>query len=115
MAETVQEGGIVGDDIQDFGGGNFNPAPGVKTVCVFPKNPVKGKLIAVVCPFMKLLNFLYSFKHRNSCYQIYLLRNCFYFFEISAVVVAGQETELLIGLKNEGNMLFSQVFRLLPF
>lgn len=54
VAETVQEGGIVGDDIQDFGGGNFSPAPGVKTVCVFPKNPVKGKLIAVVCPFMKL-------------------------------------------------------------
>ncbi|XP_024994328.1 translocon-associated protein subunit alpha-like [Cynara cardunculus var. scolymus] len=62
VTETVQEGGdigIVGDDIQDFGGGNFSPAPGVKTVCVFPKNPVK-------------------------------------------VVVAGQETELLIGLKNEG-------------
>lgn len=57
MAETVQEGGIVGDDIQDFGGGNFSPAPGVKTVCVFPKNPVKGKLTAVVCPFMKLKTF----------------------------------------------------------
>lgn len=33
--------GIVGEDVQDFGGGSFSPAPGVETVCVFPKNPSK--------------------------------------------------------------------------
>ncbi|KAI3515268.1 hypothetical protein L1887_14091 [Cichorium endivia] len=63
VAETVEEGGdlgIVDDDVQDFGAGNYSPAPGVETVCVFPKNPSK-------------------------------------------VVVAGQETELLIGMKNEGD------------
>lgn len=62
VAETVEEGadvGIVDDDTQDFGVGNYNPAPGVETVCVFPKNSAK-------------------------------------------LVVAGQETELLIGMKNEG-------------
>ncbi|KAI3824806.1 hypothetical protein L1987_06277 [Smallanthus sonchifolius] len=59
VAETVKEGGDVGDDIHEFGGGNFNPAPGVETLCVFPKNPAKS-------------------------------------------VVAGQETELLVGMKNEG-------------
>lgn len=63
VAETVEEGGdlgIVGDDVVDFGGGNFSPAPGVETVCIFPKN-------------------------------------------IAKIVVAGQETELLIGMKNEGD------------
>ncbi|KAJ0693104.1 putative translocon-associated protein (TRAP), alpha subunit [Helianthus annuus] len=59
VAETVKEGEYVGDDTHDFGVGNYNPAPGVETVSVFPKNPVK-------------------------------------------LVVAGQETELLVGLKNEG-------------
>lgn len=61
VAETVEEGAVgnVGDEAQDFGVGNYNPAPGVETVCVFPKN-------------------------------------------IGKLVVAGQETEVLIGLKNEG-------------
>ncbi|MFS8031399.1 putative translocon-associated protein (TRAP), alpha subunit [Helianthus anomalus] len=59
VAETVEEGSHVSDDVEDIGVGNYNPAPGVETVSVFPKN------------FAKL-------------------------------VVAGQETELLIGLKNEG-------------
>nr|GEW71520.1 translocon-associated protein subunit alpha-like [Tanacetum cinerariifolium] len=60
VAETVEEGnlGIVDDEVQDFGIGNYSPAPGVETVCVFPKNAAK-------------------------------------------TVVAGQETELLIGMKNE--------------
>lgn len=35
--------GIVGDDVQDFGSDSFSPAPGIETVCVFPKNPSKGK------------------------------------------------------------------------
>lgn len=62
VAETVEEGnlGIVDDEVQDFGIGNYSPAPGVETVCVFPKNAAK-------------------------------------------TVVAGQETELLIGMKNEGD------------
>lgn len=33
--------GIVGEDAQDFGDGSFSPAPGMETVCVFPKNPSK--------------------------------------------------------------------------
>ncbi|KAK9080309.1 hypothetical protein SSX86_000067 [Deinandra increscens subsp. villosa] len=56
---VILEGGDVGDDIHEFGVGNFNSAPGVETLCVFPKNPAK-------------------------------------------LVVAGQETELLIGIKIEG-------------
>ncbi|GKE00423.1 hypothetical protein Tco_1388406, partial [Tanacetum coccineum] len=45
VAETVEEGGAgnVGDEAQDFGVGNYNSAPGVETVCVFPKNI--GKLV----------------------------------------------------------------------
>ncbi|XP_076928659.1 translocon-associated protein subunit alpha-like [Bidens hawaiensis] len=63
VAETLEEGGdlgIVDDDVQDFAGGNYSPAPGVETVCVFPKNAAK-------------------------------------------TVVAGKETEVLIGLKNDGD------------
>ncbi|KVI04120.1 Translocon-associated protein (TRAP), alpha subunit [Cynara cardunculus var. scolymus] len=63
VAETVEEGGdlgIVDDDVVDFNAGNYSPAPGVETVCIFPKNLAK-------------------------------------------TVVAGQETELLIGMKNEGD------------
>ncbi|KAF8405374.1 hypothetical protein HHK36_010278 [Tetracentron sinense] len=62
VAEVVEGGGdlgIVGDDVQDFGVGSFGPAPGVDTVCFFPKNAGR-------------------------------------------VVPAGEETELLIGVKNEG-------------
>ncbi|XP_010260152.1 PREDICTED: translocon-associated protein subunit alpha-like [Nelumbo nucifera] len=51
--------GIVGDDVQVYGDGNFNPAPGVDTVCVFPKNTAR-------------------------------------------LVPAGEETELLVGVNNEG-------------
>lgn len=59
-AEEEGELGIVGEDVQEFGDENFSPAPGVDTVCVFPKN--SGK-----------------------------------------VVPAGEETELLVGLKNDGD------------
>ncbi|GFY89870.1 translocon-associated protein (TRAP), alpha subunit [Actinidia rufa] len=61
VAEDAIEGGdlgIIGDDVQDFGDGSFSPAPGMETVCVFPKNPSRS-------------------------------------------VVAGEESELLVGLKNE--------------
>ncbi|XP_077246547.1 translocon-associated protein (TRAP), alpha subunit isoform X2 [Tasmannia lanceolata] len=61
VAEPADGGdlGIVGDEFQDFGDASLSPAPGVDTVCVFPKNP--GRL-----------------------------------------VTAGEETELLVGVSNEG-------------
>ncbi|PSS12061.1 Translocon-associated protein subunit alpha like [Actinidia chinensis var. chinensis] len=64
VAEESIEGGdlgIIGEDVQDFGDGSFSPAPGVETVCVFPKNPSRS-------------------------------------------VVAGEESELLVGMKNEGEL-----------
>ncbi|KAI5647887.1 hypothetical protein M9H77_33892 [Catharanthus roseus] len=68
--------GIVSDDVQDIGGGSFQPAPGVETVCVFPKNPSK-------------------------------------------VVAAGEESELLVGLKNDAgasiNIIAIQASVHLPF
>lgn len=45
-ATEVVEGsdlGIVGDDTQVFGDGAFGPAPGVDTICVFPKNAARCK------------------------------------------------------------------------
>ena len=39
--DTTEESndiGIVGDDVQDFGDGSFTAAPGIDTICVFPKN-----------------------------------------------------------------------------
>ncbi|KAK8625152.1 hypothetical protein V6N13_090028 [Hibiscus sabdariffa] len=61
VAEAVDGGdlGIVGQDVPDFDGESFGPAPGVETVCVFPKNSAK-------------------------------------------LVVAGEETELLVGMENVG-------------
>nr|XP_016456301.1 PREDICTED: translocon-associated protein subunit alpha-like [Nicotiana tabacum] len=62
VVEGTEEGtdiGIVGEDVQDFSSESFNPAPGVETVCVFPKNPSKS-------------------------------------------VTAGEESELLVGMKNDG-------------
>ncbi|GFZ00591.1 translocon-associated protein (TRAP), alpha subunit [Actinidia rufa] len=61
--ESIEGGdlGIIGEDVQDFGDGSFSPAPGVETVCVFPKNPSRS-------------------------------------------VVAGEESELLVGMKNEGEL-----------
>ncbi|KAL3814078.1 hypothetical protein ACJIZ3_015346 [Penstemon smallii] len=78
VVESAEEGdlGIVGEDVQDFGGGSFSPAPGVETVCVFPKNPKK-------------------------------------------LIMAGEESELLVGIKNEGdsniNIIAIQARVHLPF
>ncbi|XP_039019280.1 translocon-associated protein subunit alpha-like isoform X1 [Hibiscus syriacus] len=43
VREAVEGGdlGIVGEDVQVFGDFNFGPAPGIETVCVFPKNSAK--------------------------------------------------------------------------
>lgn len=43
VADAVEGGdlGIVGEDVQDFGDGSLAPAPGVETVCVFPKNAAR--------------------------------------------------------------------------
>lgn len=51
--------GIVSDDSQIYGDDSFSPAPGIETVCVFPKNGAK-------------------------------------------LVPAGEETELLVGIKYDG-------------
>ncbi|GMI73377.1 hypothetical protein like AT2G16595 [Hibiscus trionum] len=61
--EDVEGGhlGIVGEDVQPFSDGKFDPAPGVETICFFPKNI--GKLVA-----------------------------------------AGEETELLVGMENVGEL-----------
>ncbi|PIN06253.1 Translocon-associated complex TRAP, alpha subunit [Handroanthus impetiginosus] len=68
--------GVVGEDVQDFSGGSFSPAPGVETVCVFPKNPSK-------------------------------------------LIPAGEESELLVGIKNDGessiNVIAIQASVHLPF
>ncbi|CAL5444973.1 unnamed protein product [Camellia sinensis] len=61
-AEGAMEGGdlgIIGDDVFALGDRNFSPAPGVETICFFPKNP-------------------------------------------STSVAAGEEGELIVGMKNEG-------------
>ncbi|WOL19126.1 hypothetical protein Cni_G27923 [Canna indica] len=68
-ATEVIEGsdlGIVGDDTQVFSDVALGPAPGIDTVCVFPKNAAK-------------------------------------------LVPAGEETELLVGLHNEGESTLSVV------
>ncbi|XP_027353875.1 translocon-associated protein subunit alpha-like [Abrus precatorius] len=57
--EEVSDIGIVGDDVQDFGDENFPSAPGIETICVFPKNSAR-------------------------------------------LITAGEETELLVGMKNDG-------------
>ncbi|CAI9104707.1 OLC1v1003436C1 [Oldenlandia corymbosa var. corymbosa] len=75
-SEEISDLGIVGDDVQDFGGGSFSPAPGVETLCVFPKNPSK-------------------------------------------LITAGEESELLVGVKNDGdsnlNIIAIQASVHLPF
>lgn len=44
VIEAAEEGGdlgIIGEDVHDFSGESFSPAPGLETVCVFPKTPSK--------------------------------------------------------------------------
>nr|GMD92144.1 translocon-associated protein subunit alpha-like [Ipomoea batatas] len=79
VVEGTEEGGdlgIVGEDAQDFGEESLSPAPGVDTVCVFPKNPSKS-------------------------------------------VPAGEKSELIVGMKNDGestlNVLFIKATLHLPF
>ncbi|OVA04928.1 Translocon-associated protein (TRAP) [Macleaya cordata] len=59
VGEGGDDLGIVGDDVQDYGDSTFSPAPGVDTVCVFPKNSAR-------------------------------------------LVPAGEQSELLVGVKNDG-------------
>lgn len=44
-AEVVEGGdlGIVGDETQVSGDSTYGPSPNVNTICIFPKNPGKGK------------------------------------------------------------------------
>ncbi|KAK4785597.1 hypothetical protein SAY86_002286 [Trapa natans] len=67
--EAVEDGGelgIVGEDAQEFGSGTFGPAPGVETVCIFPKNGAR-------------------------------------------LVPAGEETELVVGMKNDGESILNVI------
>ncbi|KAM0846380.1 hypothetical protein ACQ4PT_055713 [Festuca glaucescens] len=68
MAEVVENAdlGYVGDDTPVSGDAPLSPAPGVETVCVFPKNAGK-------------------------------------------IVPAGEETELLVGLQNDGESTLNVV------
>ncbi|KAJ6809869.1 translocon-associated protein subunit alpha-like isoform X1 [Iris pallida] len=59
VAEDGGELGIVGEEAQEFSDGSFSSAPGIDTICVFPKNSAR-------------------------------------------LIPAGEETELLVGLHNEG-------------
>ncbi|KAL6219157.1 hypothetical protein ACLB2K_012363 [Fragaria x ananassa] len=62
VSEVVGENsdlGTVGDEEQDFVDTSYSPAPGIETICVFPKNKAK-------------------------------------------TVAAGEQTELLVGLRNDG-------------
>ncbi|KAK4757232.1 hypothetical protein SAY87_007359 [Trapa incisa] len=63
VTEFAEDGGELGivNDAQAFGDGNFSPAPGVETICVFPKNGAR-------------------------------------------LVPAGEEAELLVGMKNDGDV-----------
>lgn len=60
VVEEASDLGIVGEeDSQDFGEVNFAPAPGVDTVCVFPKNSARSKCSARIriwqCIFLFLI------------------------------------------------------------
>ncbi|XP_008457651.2 translocon-associated protein subunit alpha [Cucumis melo] len=60
VVDDATDLGIVGEEELDYGDGSFSAAPGVDTVCVFPKNSAR-------------------------------------------LVVAGEETEILAGVKNNGD------------
>ncbi|KAI8000673.1 Translocon-associated protein subunit alpha [Camellia lanceoleosa] len=68
-AEAAIEGGdlgVIGDNVEVFRDRNFSPAPGVETICFFPKNPSP-----------------------------------------SVAAGAGEEGELIVGMKNEGDIVIS--------
>ena len=80
--------GIVGDDVQDFGDASFPSAPGVDTTFVFPKNTPRCK------------SSIYNFQSSQLFlppHQLYFDLLCF------SVVTAGEESELLVGVNNQGN------------
>jgi translocon-associated protein subunit alpha len=86
--EEVGDLGIVGEDVQDFGDGSFSPAPGVDTIYVFPKNSARGIVSSILC--IKVSCVFMEMPVYNSI--PFLL----------VVVSAGEETELLVGIKNDG-------------
>lgn len=62
VVEGTEEGrdiGIVGEDVQDFSSESYSPAPGIETICVFPKNPSKGefKFSVYYASLLSLPNF----------------------------------------------------------
>lgn len=60
--EEVSDIGIVGDDIQDFGDGSFSSAPGIDTICVFPKNSARCKFLSVYYTTIGfIMNYFLSF------------------------------------------------------
>lgn len=59
-ADEVSDLGIVGDDVQDFGDGSFSSAPGIDTVCVFPKNSAKSKNLLVLDTKISVLFYFFN-------------------------------------------------------
>lgn len=57
--EEVGDLGIVGEDVQDFGDGSFSPAPGVDTICFFPKNSARGNSLIYIVHKIVFLCFLW--------------------------------------------------------
>lgn len=51
--------GIVREDVQDFVGGSFKPAPGVETICFFPKNSAKRKNSVMLYDLRVMCFFFY--------------------------------------------------------
>ena len=77
-AEVVEGAdlGIVGDDTQVSSDGPLSPAPGVETVCVFPKNAGKSECISKYYT-LYTLNWINSWLIRKNSIHICSMRCSF--------------------------------------
>lgn len=81
------------DDNQDFGDVVLTSAPGIDTVCVFPQNSALSKHFLHFCDFCL-----------SAC-NVLSHSWLFNFQFLNAVITAGEETELLVGVNNDGELI----------
>lgn len=86
----------MGEAVHDFIDGDFSSAPGVDTITVFPKNGAKCKNLLYSCIHSTFFKYCTGMA-LGSAQELIVLYAAF------SVIPAGEETELLVGVKNDGN------------
>lgn len=93
----VSDVGEEESDAEEVFGFELSSAPGIETLCVFPKNSAKSS------DFSSFLTLVSEIRVLSNLVCVLINQSWFVWF--SSEIKAGVETELLVGMKNDGKGL----------